>query len=144
MPLVHRAGDEAQVNFFEVTVLIDGKREKKWMFLMRLMYSGRDFVWLYERCDQVSFLDGHVRAFAAVGCFQHRCGQSDQQVKKLFSFLNAPLNMRRTGPGRDLPFHRPDVVARLVRPDVLEFDSLAAENRAILAGQKVFDRPATF
>src|SRR5438128_1871331 len=31
---------------------------------MRLMYSGRDFAWIYERQDQVSFLDGHVRAFA--------------------------------------------------------------------------------
>jgi hypothetical protein len=31
---------------------------------MRLMYSGREFAWLYERCDQLAFLDGHVRAFA--------------------------------------------------------------------------------
>ncbi|HVT19353.1 MAG TPA: hypothetical protein VHQ90_24630 [Thermoanaerobaculia bacterium] len=31
------------------------------------MYSGRDFVWLYEACDQVSLLDGHVRAFAFLG-----------------------------------------------------------------------------
>ena len=31
---------------------------------MRLMYSGRDFAWIYERQDQISFLDGHVRAFA--------------------------------------------------------------------------------
>jgi transposase len=30
---------------------------------MRLMYSGRDFAWVYERQDQISFLDGHVRAF---------------------------------------------------------------------------------
>ena len=30
---------------------------------MRLMYSGRDFVWLYDRADQLSFLDAHVRAF---------------------------------------------------------------------------------
>jgi hypothetical protein len=28
------------------------------------MYSGREFAWLYERCDQLAFLDGHVRAFA--------------------------------------------------------------------------------
>ena len=28
------------------------------------MYSGRDFAWIYERQDQISFLDGHVRAFA--------------------------------------------------------------------------------
>ena len=28
------------------------------------MYSGRDFGWIYERQDQISFLDGRVRAFA--------------------------------------------------------------------------------
>lgn len=67
VPLVHRAGDEAQVDFFEVTVELDGQRCKRWMLLVRLMYSGRDFAWLYEHCDQVSFLDGHVRAFAHFG-----------------------------------------------------------------------------
>ncbi len=73
IPLVHRPGDEAQVDFFEVVVEIDGKRCKRWMFLMRLMYSGHDFVWLYEHCDQVAFLDGHVRAFAHFGGVPSRC-----------------------------------------------------------------------
>lgn len=31
------------------------------------MYSGRDFAWIYERQDQVSFLDGRMRAFAHFG-----------------------------------------------------------------------------
>jgi transposase len=73
VPLVHRMGDEAQVDFFEVTVEVEGQRRKCWMFLMRLMYSGRDFAWLYEHCDQVSFLDGHVRAFAHFGGVPARC-----------------------------------------------------------------------
>jgi transposase len=73
VPLVHRAGDEAQVDFFEVTVEEDGERRKAWQFLMRLMYSGRDFVWLYDRCDQLAFLDGHVRAFRAFGGVPARC-----------------------------------------------------------------------
>ena len=67
VPLVHRPGDEAQVDFFEVTVEVGGERRKAWKFLMRLMYSGRDFVRLYDRQDQVAFLDGHVRAFAHFG-----------------------------------------------------------------------------
>ena len=67
IPLVHRPGEEAQVDFFEVTVEEDGLFRKAWMFLMRLMYSGRDFVHIYDRCDQVSFLDGHVRAFPYLG-----------------------------------------------------------------------------
>jgi transposase len=73
IPLVHRAGDEAQVDFFEVTVELSGARRKRWMFVLRLMYSGRDFAWLYERCDQVSFFDGHVRAFAHLGGVPARC-----------------------------------------------------------------------
>ncbi len=64
VPLTYRPGDLAEVDFFEVWVDVDGTRRKAWLFLMRLMYSGRDFAWIYERQDQISFLDGHVRAFA--------------------------------------------------------------------------------
>ncbi|HVT59499.1 MAG TPA: IS21 family transposase, partial [Thermoanaerobaculia bacterium] len=66
VPLVHRPG-EAQVDFFEVTVDVGGERRKVWKFLLRLMYSGGDFVWLYDSCDQLAFLDGHVRAFSWLG-----------------------------------------------------------------------------
>jgi transposase len=64
VPLTYRPGDLAEVDFFEVLVDVEGTRRKAWLFLMRWMYSGRDFAWIYERQDQVSFLDGHVRAFA--------------------------------------------------------------------------------
>jgi hypothetical protein len=64
---VYRAGELAEVDFFEVTVDVGGERQKAWKFLMRLMASGKDFAYVYERCDQVSFLDGHVRAFEAFG-----------------------------------------------------------------------------
>jgi len=67
IPLTYRAGDLAEVDFFEVLVDLGGQRRKAWLFLCRLMYSGRDFGWIYERQDQVSFLDGHVRAFAHLG-----------------------------------------------------------------------------
>jgi hypothetical protein len=73
VPLVHYPGDEAQVDFFEVVVDIAGERRKAHMFLMRMMYSGRDFTWLYDHCDQVAFLDGHVRAFAHFGVVPRRC-----------------------------------------------------------------------
>ncbi len=67
VPLVHRPGDEAQVDFFEVSVEEGGQRRKAWKFVMRLMYSGRDFIRLYERADQLSFLDAHVLAFSYLG-----------------------------------------------------------------------------
>ena len=72
VPLTYKPGDLAEVDFFEVLVDVAGKRQKAWMFLMRLMHSGRDFAWLYARQDQVCFLDGHVRAFAHLGAVPHR------------------------------------------------------------------------
>src|SRR5215203_4302684 len=65
--LRERKRKRAQVDFFEVSVEEDGEIRKAWKFVMRLMYSGRDFVRLYERCDQLSFLDAHVRAFEYLG-----------------------------------------------------------------------------
>jgi transposase len=72
VPLVHHPG-EAQIDFFEVVVEVGGERRKAWEFLLRLMYSGREFAWLYERCDQLAFLAGHVQAFAHLGGVARRC-----------------------------------------------------------------------
>ena len=72
IPLVHRPGEEAQVDFFEVTVEEDGEQRKVWKFVMRLMYSGKDYVRLYEHADQLSFLDAHFRAFAYLEGVPHR------------------------------------------------------------------------
>ncbi|MXW69759.1 MAG: IS21 family transposase [Acidimicrobiia bacterium] len=67
VPLVHRPAASAQVDFFEVRVDLAGERRRVWLLLFRLMHSGRDYVRLYERQDQLAFLDGHVRAFAHFG-----------------------------------------------------------------------------
>ncbi len=67
VPLVHRPAESAQVDFFEVRVDLAGERRPAWLLLFRLMHSGRDYVRLYERQDQLAFLDGHVRAFAHFG-----------------------------------------------------------------------------
>lgn len=72
VPLEYRAGDLAEVDFFEVLVDVGGERRKAHMFVMRLMHSGRDFAWLYPRQDQTCFLDGHVRAFRHFGAVPHR------------------------------------------------------------------------
>src|SRR5215203_5620124 len=72
VPLIHRPGEEAQVDFFEVTVEEGGQGRKAWKFVMRLMYSGRDFVRLYDRAEQLSFLDAHVRAFSYLGGVSQR------------------------------------------------------------------------
>jgi len=72
VPLVYRPGDLAQVDFFEVVVDVAAERRKAALFVMRLMYSGRDFAWLYPRQDGVCFYDGHVRAFEHFDAVPHR------------------------------------------------------------------------
>jgi transposase len=67
VPLSYRPGELAEVDFFDVVVEEGGQQRHAWKFLMHLMYSGHDFVWLYDRCDQLAFLDAHVRAFAYLG-----------------------------------------------------------------------------
>jgi transposase len=67
VPLSYRPGELAEVDFFDVVVDERGQQRHAWKFLMHLMYSGYDFMWLYDRCDQLAFLDAHVRAFAYFG-----------------------------------------------------------------------------
>jgi len=96
VPLVYTAGELAQVDFFEVLIDLDGKRQKAWMFVMRWMHSGRDFAWLYLRQDQPSFLDGHVRAFAHFDCVPQRIAYDNLRaaVKKLLVGSDRELSPR--------------------------------------------------
>lgn len=72
IPLVHRPGEEGQVDFFEVTVEEAGQLRRAWKLVFHLPYSRRDFVWLYDSCEQLAFLDGHVRAAARFGGLPQR------------------------------------------------------------------------
>jgi transposase len=67
VPLVYEPGQLAQVDFFEVWVELAGERQKAWLFLMRLMHSGRDFAMICERQDATWFLAAHVAAFQHFG-----------------------------------------------------------------------------
>jgi transposase len=96
VPLEYRAGDLAEVDFFEVLVDVAGERRKAHMFVMRLMHSGRDFAWLYPRQDQVCFLDGHVRAFRHFGAVPHRIAYDNLRaaVRKFLAGSERALTAR--------------------------------------------------
>jgi len=64
VPLEYAPGELGEVDFFEVEVDLDHVRTTAFLFLMRLMHSGRDFACVFPRQDRVCFLEGHVRAFA--------------------------------------------------------------------------------
>ncbi|MDP6718057.1 MAG: IS21 family transposase [Pirellulaceae bacterium] len=72
MPLQFDPGEEAQVDWHSGWIIENGVQRKVQFFCMRLCYSKASFVIAYERADLVSFLDGHVRAFAYFDGVPHR------------------------------------------------------------------------
>jgi transposase len=61
-------GAQAQADFGEFQVeLPDGSTRKYYLFAMVLGYSRMLYAELLDRCDMVSFLEAHQRAFAAFG-----------------------------------------------------------------------------
>jgi transposase len=67
LPLCFAPGEEAQVDWGEATVVLNGVERKVQLFCMKLCHSHAVFVRAYERSDLESFLDGHVRGFAHWG-----------------------------------------------------------------------------
>jgi transposase len=66
VPLMHRPG-EAQMDFGEALVKMDGVLRKVLFFAMALPYSDAMFVSAYPRENTETFQDGHVRAFEFFG-----------------------------------------------------------------------------
>ena len=67
VPQTHGPGEEAEVDFGEFSAVIAGVVMRLWMFVLRLSHSGKAVHVAYANQAQESFLDGHVRAFAALG-----------------------------------------------------------------------------
>ena len=67
VPQTHPPAEEAEVDFGEFQAVIGGVVMKVWMFCLRLSHSGKAVHVAYANQSQESFLDGHVRAFEALG-----------------------------------------------------------------------------
>ncbi len=67
VPQTHGPAEEAEVDFGEFRAVIGGVVTRLWMFVLRLSHSGKAVHIAYANQAQESFLDGHVRAFAALG-----------------------------------------------------------------------------
>lgn len=63
LPLEFDPGEDAQVDWGEAWVELDGEMVKVQLFYIRLNYSRRVFVKAYPTQNQVAFFDGHVSAF---------------------------------------------------------------------------------
>jgi hypothetical protein len=67
IPLEVDAGKEAEVDWGNAWVIMDGEKRQIELFCMRPKYSGKDFVRAYPNARQEAFFDGHIHAFHYYG-----------------------------------------------------------------------------
>src|SRR6478609_7560453 len=79
VPLAHPPG-EAQVDFGEAEVILDGRPTKVALFVMTLPYSDAVFVRAFPRECTEAFLEGHVRAFAFLGGVPRRISYDNSKI----------------------------------------------------------------
>ena len=95
VPLEFAPGEEAQVDWGEATVLLGGRERVLQFFCVRFAFSRAVYVRAYERQDQVSFLDAHVRAFEFFG-----------GVPQRLAYDNLKTAVIRVGRGRERDLSR--------------------------------------
>jgi transposase len=79
IPLAHPPG-EAQVDFGEAEIHLDGKPTKVALFVMTLPYSDAIFVVAFPRECTEAFLEGHLRAFAFFGGVPRRISYDNSRI----------------------------------------------------------------
>lgn len=79
-PLEYEAGSEAQVDFGEAEILIDGQRQTVQFFCMKLCYSRMPFVIALPHQRQEAFFEGHRQAFEFFGGVAHRLTYDNLKV----------------------------------------------------------------
>jgi transposase len=67
VPQAKEPGAEAEVDFADVAVELDGRAARCYLFGFRLSCSGKGCHRVYASCAQEAFLEGHVTAFEDMG-----------------------------------------------------------------------------
>ncbi len=67
VPLTHKPGDEAEVDWYEADVNFPWGTQRVYLFQMRACASGREFHMAFPRCTQQAFIEAHVAAFSYFG-----------------------------------------------------------------------------
>ncbi|WP_406324253.1 IS21 family transposase [Streptomyces sp. NBC_01637] len=67
VPQTHRPGDEAEVDFGDVWIHLNGVSTKVFLFSLRLSFSGKAVHKIFASCGQEAFLEGHVHALEVLG-----------------------------------------------------------------------------
>jgi hypothetical protein len=67
IPQEHAPGAEAEVDFGELWVVLNGVKTKCHMFVFRLSHSGKAIHRIYPTQAHEAFLEGHIEAFNEIG-----------------------------------------------------------------------------
>lgn len=67
VPQTHRPGDEAEVDFGDVWIHLNGVSTEVFLFSLRLSFSGKAVHKIFASCGQEAFLEGHVHALEVLG-----------------------------------------------------------------------------
>lgn len=67
VPQEHAPGEEAEVDFGELWVMLAGVKTKCFLFTLRLSHSGKAIHRVYSSQGQEAFLEGHIDAFSDLG-----------------------------------------------------------------------------
>ncbi|MFD9865577.1 IS21 family transposase [Streptomyces alboflavus] len=67
IPQTHQPGMEAEVDFGDVSVRLDGELVTCYLFSFRLSYSGKAVHRVFASCGQEAFFEGHVHALRTLG-----------------------------------------------------------------------------
>ncbi len=100
VPRTHGPGEEAEVDFGEVSVWLDGVLTTLAMFVMRLSHSGRAFHVCFPTETQEAFLEGHVADFAHFGGVPDRIRYDNLTAAVTRVMLVRDRAARRPAPGR--------------------------------------------
>ena len=94
VPQNHAPGAEAEVDFGEVYVILDGVKTKCHMFVYRLSHSGKAIHRVYPTGGQEAFLEGHIEAFHALGGIPNRHIRYDNLTSALVQVIHGGDRLR--------------------------------------------------
>ena len=95
VPQEHAPGEEAEVDFGEVYVILAGVKTKCHMFIYRLSFSGKAVHRVYPTCAQEAFLEGHIDAFETLGGVPTRHIRYDNLTSAVLAVLHGGDRRRK-------------------------------------------------
>lgn len=94
----HAPGEEGEVDFGEVWVVLAGVRTKCYMFVLWLSHSGKSIHRVYPTQAQEAFLEGHIEAFEAIGGVPTRHIKYDNLTSAVTAVIHGPGRGRVENP----------------------------------------------